>query len=163
MTVTKVISDRFKVPSLWATRLREHQVSVPDVLRRAGLPVSFFQQEKIYVTTAELFAFWRAIGETSHDPAIGLKLGTEPRFERYQPTAIPPCRCQRLRTKRWEIASPTCSATAWVRTSDNIKLSAATAPAIPIDAWSGTGTGVRSSWNSKPRANSSPKTIIGSS
>jgi AraC-like DNA-binding protein len=88
MTTTKVISDRFKVPSLWATRLREHQVSVPDVLRRAGLPESFFQQEKIYVTTAELFALWRAIGETSTDPAIGLKLGTEPRFERYQPTAI---------------------------------------------------------------------------
>jgi AraC-like DNA-binding protein len=88
MTATKVTSDRFKVPALWATRLREHQVSVPDVLRRAGLPAGFFQQEKIYVTTAELFALWRAIGETSKDPAIGLKLGTEPRFERYQPTAI---------------------------------------------------------------------------
>jgi len=88
MTATKVTSDRFKVPALWAKRLREHQVSVPDVLRRAGLPAAFFQQEKIYVTTAELFAFWRAIGETSQDPAIGLKLGTEPRFERYQPTAI---------------------------------------------------------------------------
>jgi AraC-like DNA-binding protein len=88
MTATKVTSDRFKVPALWATRLREHQVSVPDVLRRAGLPAGFFQQEKIYVTTAELFALWRAIGETSKDPAIGLRLGTEPRFERYQPTAI---------------------------------------------------------------------------
>ncbi len=88
MTATQVTSDRFKVSGLWATRLREHQVSVPDVLRRAGLPTSFFQQEKIYVTTAELFAFWRAIGETSHDPAIGLKLGIEPRFERYQATAI---------------------------------------------------------------------------
>ena len=88
MTATKVTSDRFKVSSLWPRRLREHQVSVPDVLRRAGLPTGFFQQEKIYVTTAELFAFWRAIGETSHDPAIGLKLGTEPRFERYQATAI---------------------------------------------------------------------------
>ena len=88
MTAAKVTSDRFKVSSLWPTRLREHQVSVPDVLRRAGLPAGFFQQEKIYVTTSELFAFWRAIGETSHDPAIGLKLGTEPRFERYQATAI---------------------------------------------------------------------------
>ncbi len=88
MTATKVSSDRFKFSSLWAVRLREHQVSVPAVLRRAGLPEGFFQQEKIYVTTAELFAFWRAIGETSQDPAIGLKLGTEPRFERYQPSAI---------------------------------------------------------------------------
>jgi AraC-like DNA-binding protein len=52
------------------------------------LPAGFFQQEKIYVTTDELFALWRAIGETSADPAIGLKLGAEPRFERYQPSAI---------------------------------------------------------------------------
>ena len=82
------MSDRFKVSSLLARRLGEHQVSLPALLRRAGLPAGFFQQEKIYVTTAELFALWRAIGETSADPAIGLKLGAEPRFERYQPTAI---------------------------------------------------------------------------
>jgi len=88
MIATKVSSDRFKVSSVWVTRLGEHQISVPAVLRRAGLPAGFFQQEKIYVTTAELFAFWRAIGETSSDAAIGLKLGAEPRFERYQPTAI---------------------------------------------------------------------------
>lgn len=88
MTATRVVSDRFKVSSLMARRLEEHHVSVPAVLRRAGLPAGFFQQEKIYVTTAELFALWRAIGETSSDPAIGLKLGAEPRFERYQPTAI---------------------------------------------------------------------------
>jgi len=88
MTATKVTGNRFKVSSLWPTRLREHQISVPAVLRRAGLPAAFFQQEKIYATTAELFAFWRAIGETSADPAIGLRLGAEPRFERYQPSAI---------------------------------------------------------------------------
>jgi AraC-like DNA-binding protein len=88
MTANKVTSDKFKVPSLLARRLGEHKLSAPDVLRRAGLPAGFFQQEKIYVTTDELFALWRAIGETSADPAIGLKLGAEPRFERYQPTAI---------------------------------------------------------------------------
>jgi len=88
MPAPKVMSDRFKVSSLLAGRLKEHQVSVPAVLRRAGLPAGFFQQERIYVTTAELFGLWRAIGETSADPAIGLKLGTEPRFERYQPSAI---------------------------------------------------------------------------
>jgi AraC-like DNA-binding protein len=88
MTATKVTSDRFKVSSLLARRLGEHKLSAPDVLRRAGLPTAFFQQEKIYATTAELFALWRAIGETSADPAIGLKLGAEPRFERYQPSAI---------------------------------------------------------------------------
>ena len=88
MTANKVINDRFKVSGLLARRLGEHAVSVLAVLQRAGLPTGFFQQEKSYVTTAELFSLWRAIGETSTDPAIGLKLGAEPRFERYQPTAI---------------------------------------------------------------------------
>ena len=88
MTGTKVTSDRFKVSRIWLTRLGEHQISVPAVLRRACLPAGFFQQERIYATTAELFALWRAIGETSTDPAIGLKLGAEARLERYQPSAI---------------------------------------------------------------------------
>jgi hypothetical protein len=70
MTATKVVSDRFKVSSLLAGRLKEHEASVPAVLRRAGLPAGLFQQDKIYVTTAELFALWRAIGETNTDPAI---------------------------------------------------------------------------------------------
>jgi AraC-like DNA-binding protein len=82
------MSDRFKVSNLLARRLGEHRMSLPAIMRRAGLPTGFFQQEKIYVTTAELFALWRAIGETSGDPGIGLKLGSEPRFERYQPTMI---------------------------------------------------------------------------
>jgi len=88
MSATKPTSDRFKVPSLLSRRLGELKVPLPSVLIRAGLPAGFFQQEKIYVNTAELFALWRAIGEASSDPAIGLKLGAEPRFERYQPTAI---------------------------------------------------------------------------
>jgi AraC-like DNA-binding protein len=88
MTATKVTSDRFKVSSLLARRLGEHSVSVSAVVSRAGLPAGFFQQEKIYVATAELFGLWHAIGETSTDPAIGLNLGAEPRVERYQPSAI---------------------------------------------------------------------------
>jgi AraC-like DNA-binding protein len=82
------MNDRFKVSNLLAQRLEEHRVSLPAVLRRAELPAGFFQQEKIYVTTSELFALWQAIGATSGDPGIGLKLGSEPRFERYQPSAI---------------------------------------------------------------------------
>src|SRR5436305_1926066 len=82
------MSNQFKVSNLWAQRLQEHHISLPAVLRRAGLPAGFFQQETIYVTTAELFALWRAVGETSGDPAIGLKLGAEARLERYDPAAI---------------------------------------------------------------------------
>ena len=40
------------------------------------------------VTTEEFFALYRAIGEVSRDPTIGLKLGSEQRVERYDPVAI---------------------------------------------------------------------------
>jgi hypothetical protein len=40
------------------------------------------------VNTPELFALWRTIGDVSKDPAIGLKLGTETRLERFHPSGI---------------------------------------------------------------------------
>src|SRR5438034_11340120 len=82
------MSNQFKVSNLWAQRLQEHRISLPAVLRRAGLPAVFCQQEQIYVTTAELFALWRAVGQTSSEPVIGLKLGSELRLERNDPAAI---------------------------------------------------------------------------
>jgi hypothetical protein len=45
------------------------------VLRQAGLPLGLFDQEKILVTTEEMFALYRGISEVSRDPAIGRKLG----------------------------------------------------------------------------------------
>jgi AraC-like DNA-binding protein len=88
MSATKVMSDRFKVSRLLATRLRERKISVASVLQHAGLAADFLEQEKIYATTSELFALWKAIGQVSGDPEIGLKLGSEPRFERYDATEI---------------------------------------------------------------------------
>jgi AraC-like DNA-binding protein len=78
----------FRVPGSLRTRLEESGVAVPAILRRAGLPQDLFQQTRILVSTEELFALWRAIGELSNDPAIGLKLGTETRIERFHPIAI---------------------------------------------------------------------------
>ena len=82
------MSNRFRVSSLLAGKLEEQNVSLPTVVRRAGLPEGFFSQEKIFVTTEELFALWHAIAETSGDPAIGLRLGGEGRIERFDPAAI---------------------------------------------------------------------------
>ena len=82
------MSDRFRVPARLAERLREQKLSLPAVVAAAGLSAGFFEQERIFVSTNELFALWRAIGEASRDPAIGLKLGTESRIERYDPAAI---------------------------------------------------------------------------
>src|SRR5882672_1654495 len=82
------MNDRFRISSLWAQRFAEQKLPLPELLRLAGLPAGFFQQDKIYATTAEFFALWRAVGELSPDPGIGLKLGAEPRFERFAPGAI---------------------------------------------------------------------------
>ena len=40
------------------------------------------------MTTEELFALWRAIGEVSKDSSIALKLGTENRIEKFHPSGI---------------------------------------------------------------------------
>ena len=71
------MADFFRLSHLLAHQLREHSVSVAEVLRRAALPVAWFRQEKILATTEELFAFWRAVGEVSGDPSIGLRLGRD--------------------------------------------------------------------------------------
>lgn len=82
------MSQHFRIPNLLPGRLVEHKLSLAALLRLAGLPSGFFQQEKILATTAELFALYRAIGELSPDPCIGLNLGSEPRMERYHPAAV---------------------------------------------------------------------------
>jgi len=82
------MADRFRITKGWAQRFAAEKISVPTLLRRAGLPANLFEQEKIYVTTAEVFAIWRTVAELSSDSAFGLKLGTEIRFERSHPVSI---------------------------------------------------------------------------
>lgn len=82
------MSDQLRISSLWGKRFAEQKIAVPALLRRAGLPVTLFQQEKVYVTTAELFALWRSVAEMSSDPGIGLKLGSETRLARSHPAGI---------------------------------------------------------------------------
>lgn len=75
------MNDRFRLPNISPRWLTQHGIALPALQRRAGLPEGFLQQERIYATTAQLFALWRAIREMSPDPGIGLKLGAEPRFD----------------------------------------------------------------------------------
>jgi AraC-like DNA-binding protein len=79
---------RFRVASAIARKLDDLGLSPSTILRQAGLPANLFNQDKVLVTTEEFFAFYRSLAELSHDPAIGLKLGTEDRIERYDPIAI---------------------------------------------------------------------------
>ena len=80
--------DRFRITQGWARRFAQEKIPVAALLRRSGLPANLFEQDKIYVTTAEIFAIWRAVEEMSPEPGFGLRLGTELRFERSHPLAI---------------------------------------------------------------------------
>ena len=83
-----VLLKRFRIPSRLAAKLKEHGVSVPSVLRSAGLPRDLFDQTRVLVSTDELFALWRAVEVVSSDPLIGIKLGVETKTERFHPMAI---------------------------------------------------------------------------
>jgi AraC-like DNA-binding protein len=82
------MNRRFRVSSILPRKLEELGLSPVVVLRQAELPLGLFDQEKILLTTEEMFSLYRGISEVSKDPAIGLKLGTEERVERYDPIAI---------------------------------------------------------------------------
>jgi AraC-like DNA-binding protein len=82
------MADRFRIASNIFRRLEELKLPAAGVLAQAGLPAALLQQEKVHVSTEEMFAFYRALAEIAGDPAIGLELGTEDRAERYDPIAI---------------------------------------------------------------------------
>jgi AraC-like DNA-binding protein len=78
----------FRVSGSTFERLEEHGVSASAVLRRAGLPPAYINELRVLLKTEELFALWRAIGEVSANPAIGLLLGTETKTERFSLTGL---------------------------------------------------------------------------
>ena len=82
------MSRLFRVSKVMRVRLEDAGVPTASVLRAAGLQRDFFDQGRVLVNTPELFALWRAVGDVSKDPAIGLKLGTETRLERFHPSGI---------------------------------------------------------------------------
>jgi AraC-like DNA-binding protein len=82
------MANRFRVSSTLPRKLEELGLSPDTVLRQAALPMGLFNQEKILVSTEELFALYRGIAEASNDPGFGLKLGNEERVERYDPIKI---------------------------------------------------------------------------
>jgi AraC-like DNA-binding protein len=86
----------FRVPGRLALRLEELGISIPVVLRRAGLPRDLFDQTRILVSTSELFSLWRAIEAVSSDPLIGLRLGVETKMERFHPMGIAALSTQNL-------------------------------------------------------------------
>jgi AraC-like DNA-binding protein len=84
----KLVNKHFRFSGTNFTKLEELGVRASAVLRRAGLPQSFIGQPRVLLKTEELFALWRAIGEVSGNPAIGLLLGTENQTSRFHPIGL---------------------------------------------------------------------------
>jgi len=82
------MSKHFRVPGRLSARLQESGIRVSALLQSSGLPPGLLDQPRILVTTEELFALWRGIGRVSHNPTIGLELGTETRPEHFDPIAL---------------------------------------------------------------------------
>jgi len=82
------MNDRFRLSKQVFQRIADAGVSVPAVLRHAGLSSTLADQEKVWLNTEDLFCFWRAVAEVSKNPSIGLKIGSNERIERYDPIGI---------------------------------------------------------------------------
>ena len=82
------MNKHFRFSGSTLQRLEALGVRAPAVLRRAGLPQAFINQPRVLLNTEELFALWRAVGEVSTDPSIGLLLGTETKTERFHPIGL---------------------------------------------------------------------------
>ena len=82
------MSSRFRISASILRKLEALGLPPARVLGRAGLPLALLDQDKVVVSTEELFALYRAIPELSPDTTIGLKLGAEDRIERYDPIMI---------------------------------------------------------------------------
>jgi AraC-like DNA-binding protein len=82
------MNKHFRVSGSIFQKLEELGVSAAAVLRRAGLPQGYGKEPRVLLRTEELFALWRAIGELSTNPAIGLQLGAETRTERFHPIGL---------------------------------------------------------------------------
>jgi len=82
------MNKHFRVSGSTFLKLEQSGVRASAVLRTAGLPQAFIDQPRVLLKTEELFALWRAIGEVSTNPAIGLLLGTENKTERFHPIGL---------------------------------------------------------------------------
>src|SRR5690349_2090232 len=82
------MNKTFRVSGSTFLKLEELGVRASAVLRKAGLSQGFIYQPRVLLNTEELFAFWRAVGEVSANPAIGLLLGTETKTERFHPIGV---------------------------------------------------------------------------
>jgi AraC-like DNA-binding protein len=80
--------NTFKIPNSFEVGLKGVGIDPAMVLRRSGLPLNLWSSGKGMVTTEQFFGLWRALGELSNDPAVGLKLPAQVPVEQHNPASI---------------------------------------------------------------------------
>lgn len=80
--------DRIKLTHAVLARIDALGISPAAVLRQARVPHTLFQQDRVFVTTAQWIALWEALESFITDPAFGLKLASTFQGEPYDPLAI---------------------------------------------------------------------------
>jgi AraC-like DNA-binding protein len=80
--------NTFKMTPGIQTGLKAMGLAPATVLRKCGLPLTLFSSGQGMVTTEQMFALWRALGECSNDAAIGLKLASQVPLEQHHPVSI---------------------------------------------------------------------------
>jgi len=81
-------TDRCLPPRGFWRALERRGIAPAAVLRRAGLPASLHQNETGYVTTAQLFAIWKAVEAVARDPGLGIALAEAPDPDRPKPALV---------------------------------------------------------------------------
>jgi AraC-like DNA-binding protein len=69
--------DRQRLPAIFWRALPVFGLDPASVLRHAHLPLTLCGGEADVLTTAQFFAIWRAVGDLSNDPGVGLKMGSQ--------------------------------------------------------------------------------------
>ena len=82
------MNTTFKIPPSIQTGLKAAGVDPAMVLRKSGLPLTLFSSGQGMVTSEQMFALWRALGECSDDPGIGLKVASQVPLEQHHPVSI---------------------------------------------------------------------------
>ena len=77
MTTTNLPSRPCKLPPAFWQSVERLGLPPPAVLRAASLPATLHLDDTAFISTAQLFAIWRAIEALSGDPAFGIRMACE--------------------------------------------------------------------------------------
>jgi len=85
--VTSGAPDRMRAPRAFWASLKKIGLTPGVVLRHSNIPPTVVSGDHL-ITTAQLFALWRSIGELSKDPAAGWKLMSGMESAKFHPTLL---------------------------------------------------------------------------